>query len=101
MRPLPPEDMIEDTGIRFEPAHDLLDWARSTFIDEGASLLNKDHAHLRFASIGALWTNVPMAGTVAVLSVNARWGCRQPANGPELGSSFSYSNGSATFQTSS
>ncbi|MCV9946103.1 MULTISPECIES: hypothetical protein [unclassified Rhizobium] len=26
IRPLPPDDMIEDTGIRFEPAHDLLEW---------------------------------------------------------------------------
>nr|WP_165410042.1 putative metallopeptidase [Rhizobium ruizarguesonis] len=58
-RPLPPEDMIEDTNIRFEPAADLLEWARSSFIDETADLLNEDHAHLRFASIGALWTNVP------------------------------------------
>lgn len=57
-RPLPPIDMLEDTGIRFEPAHDLLAWARSTFIDDGAPLLNEDHAHLRSAVIGALWTNV-------------------------------------------
>ncbi|RXT16916.1 hypothetical protein B5P46_29705 [Rhizobium leguminosarum] len=26
IRPLPRDDMIEDTGIRFEPAHDLLEW---------------------------------------------------------------------------
>lgn len=58
-RPVPPIDMIEDTAIRFEPAPDLVEWARSTFIDEKADLLNEDHAHLRFASIGALWTNVP------------------------------------------
>jgi hypothetical protein len=51
--------MIEDTGIRFEPAHELIEWARSSFIDETADLMNEDHAHLRFASIGALWTNVP------------------------------------------
>ncbi|EJL54876.1 hypothetical protein PMI09_02192 [Rhizobium sp. CF122] len=58
-RPIPPEDMLEDASIRFEPAHDLIEWARSSFIDETADLLNEDHAHLRFASIGALWTNVP------------------------------------------
>ncbi len=57
-RPVPPEDMLEDTGIRFEPASDLLKWAKSTFIDDGADLLNEDHAHLRFATIGMLWTNV-------------------------------------------
>lgn len=56
---MPPLDMIEDTSIRFEPALDLVEWMRSTFIDELADLVNEDHAHLRFASIGALWTNVP------------------------------------------
>lgn len=51
-------DMIEDVGIRFEPAADLLEWVRYTFIDETAELLNEDHAHLRVATIGMLWTNV-------------------------------------------
>jgi hypothetical protein len=55
---MPPEDMLEDVGIRFEPSPDLLDWAKSTFIDADAELVNDDHAHLRFASIGCLWTNV-------------------------------------------
>jgi len=50
--------MIEDTCIRFEPASDLLEWARSTFIAETADLVNEDHAHLRVANIGMLWTNV-------------------------------------------
>lgn len=58
-RPMPPDDMLEDTSIRFEPSSDLIEWARSSFIYETADLLNEDHAHLRFASIGALWTNVP------------------------------------------
>lgn len=53
-RPMPTEDMLEDTGIRFEPAPDLLQWARSTFIDENADLVNEDHAHLRVATIGML-----------------------------------------------
>ncbi len=51
--------MLDDTSIRFEPAIDLVDWARSSFIDETSDLINEDHAHLRFATIGALWTNVP------------------------------------------
>ncbi|KKZ89050.1 putative metallopeptidase [Rhizobium phaseoli] len=51
--------MLEDTSIRFEPAPELLEWARTSFIDETADLMNEDHAHLRFASIGTLWTNVP------------------------------------------
>ncbi len=58
-RPLPPVDMIDDTNIRFEPAPDLLEWARTTLIDDTADLMNEDHAHLRCATIGALWTNVP------------------------------------------
>lgn len=58
-RPYPPLDMIEDVGIRFEPAHDLIEWARSTFINDDATLINEDHAHLRSAVLGALWTNVP------------------------------------------
>lgn len=52
-RPMPPEDMIEDTAIRFEPAPDLEEWARSTFIDDGAELLNEDHAHRRRAGLPA------------------------------------------------
>lgn len=58
-RPRPPADMIEDASIRFEPACGLVEWARASFIDDGAALMNEDHKHLRFASIGALWTNVP------------------------------------------
>ncbi len=57
-KPVPPHELLEDTSIRFEPAQDLIGWARSTFIDEAADLVNEDHKHLRFATIGALWTNV-------------------------------------------
>ena len=59
MRPTPPHDMIEDPLTRFEPAPDLVDWMRMTFIEDDAELPNEDHVHLRSASIGALWTNVP------------------------------------------
>ncbi|CAD7023202.1 hypothetical protein REJC140_00127 [Pseudorhizobium endolithicum] len=58
-RPYPPKDMTEDVSIRFEPALDLVEWARASFINDDADLLNEDHAHLRVAHIGALWTNVP------------------------------------------
>jgi len=43
----------------FFPAHDLIAWATETFIESGAPLYNGDHHHLNFASLGALWTNVP------------------------------------------
>jgi hypothetical protein len=42
----------------FVPDDRLSGWALTTFIDEDASLPNEDHAHLRFAHIGFLWTNV-------------------------------------------
>ncbi len=61
-RPRPPEHLfsIESAydGLQFVPAPELVEWARATFIDEGAPLENEDHAHLRSATIGALWTNV-------------------------------------------
>ena len=47
-------------------APDLHDWARATFIEEGAPLENEDHAHLRTARLGFLWTSAP----------NAKQGCR-------------------------
>lgn len=58
-RPLPPNGMVDDTEIRFEPAADLIEWARATFIAEDASLRNEDHNHLNSAVLAALWTNVP------------------------------------------
>lgn len=42
---------------RFEPAPDLFDWIMSTFIKDGATLQNPEHAHLQFANLGVLWTN--------------------------------------------
>lgn len=59
VRPRPPEDILEISGEPiFRPAPEIIAWARQCFIDEGASLLNEDHKHLRFASLAALWTNV-------------------------------------------
>jgi hypothetical protein len=60
MRPQPPASLFdpEDYTGSFVPARELEDWARTTFIDEDATLLNEEHKHLRFASIGFLWTSV-------------------------------------------
>ena len=58
-RPLPPIEFLEVDEIKFAPAVDLADWARTAFITDDASLRNDDHAHLNQAAIGALWTNVP------------------------------------------
>lgn len=62
-RPRPPERLLgqdgADTASPVEPAHDLHDWLRATFVDDGAPLLNEDHAHLRDAFLGVLWCSIP------------------------------------------
>lgn len=59
MRPYPPAALLEPAlQPLFEPAPDLRGWVRDTFIAEDAELVNEDHAHLRGAEIGFLWTNV-------------------------------------------
>lgn len=59
MRPVVPDELLAISGEPvFRPAPEIIEWARRTFIDDDASLLNPDHAHLAFATIGALWTNV-------------------------------------------
>jgi hypothetical protein len=60
MRPLPPAQILDPLSpISFLPAPDLRDWAMATFIDDGAALENEDHAHLRSATLGFLWTSIP------------------------------------------
>lgn len=59
-RPRPPIGIFDnDAEPLFIPAPDLIEWARETFINDGAALQNEDHRHLQWANIGALWTNVP------------------------------------------
>lgn len=61
MRPYPPEDLATFSEIemadRFVPAFDLRDWIADTFLSEESDLFNADHAHLRDAVLGVLWTN--------------------------------------------
>ncbi|MET3649079.1 hypothetical protein ABIC60_003732 [Phyllobacterium ifriqiyense] len=58
-RPLPPETITAvDARTTFEPAHELVEWARATFINEDAKLFNPDHFHLDSAALGIFWTNV-------------------------------------------
>ncbi|ATU91451.1 putative metallopeptidase [Phyllobacterium zundukense] len=58
-RPMPPASVLDElVNPVFEPAPELVEWARQTFIADDAKLYNPDHHHLNFASIGALWTNV-------------------------------------------
>lgn len=57
-RPLPPEELIEDiVNDLFVPDDDLRSWIIDTFIAETGELANPDHAHLREAFLGVLWTN--------------------------------------------
>ncbi len=63
-RPRPPRHLLDVDGADFDhpcvPALDLEAWIRATFIDEDAPLLNEEHIHLRFATIGVLWCAVPL-----------------------------------------
>ena len=57
-RPPPPPTPAH--GTVFLPDQDGLgEWARATFINDDAPLLNSDHAHLRQAIIGWLWAYEP------------------------------------------
>ena len=58
-RPRPPQFLLDGEGEPFIPAPEVGAWARAAFIDEDAALVNEDHAHLRLADVGFLWTNVP------------------------------------------
>lgn len=57
-RPRPPEQLLAG-GKRFAAAPELLSWLREAFIIGDGPLVNPDHAHLRFAHLGCLWTNIP------------------------------------------
>ena len=61
MRPYPPEHLATFSDMemmdRFIPAPDVLNWLRDTFLDDASDLFNADHAHLRDATLGVLWTN--------------------------------------------
>lgn len=56
-RPMPPADLA--MAGEFRPASDVADWLRQALIDPEATMVNEDHAHLRSATFGVLWTNVP------------------------------------------
>src|SRR5688572_18991352 len=56
-RPYPPAEILDELRAVFVPAVDLGEWIERTVIAEDAAIANEDHAHLRQASIGWLWTN--------------------------------------------
>jgi hypothetical protein len=57
-RPQPPDSLFDAPNGIFVPAPQFIAWATDTFILPGAPLWNEEHAHLQFADLGALWTNV-------------------------------------------
>lgn len=61
MRPYPPEELATLSEVemmdRFVPSPELAEWITETFLDEESDMFNADHAHLRDAAIGVLWTN--------------------------------------------
>lgn len=70
-RPLPPPRLREPHALGiFEPAPEVVEWIRATFLDEDSPLYDSGHAHLNEANIKALWTDalnikqqVPVVGT--------------------------------------
>lgn len=59
-RPYPPKDLTEPLKDGcFVPTPDLRMWMETVFIAERGILANEEHAHLRTATLGVLWTNRP------------------------------------------
>jgi len=82
-RPLPPDELIEvgRQAELFRPAPDVWEWIQSVYLEEGAPLINYDHAHLIGADVGVLWTTAEnvsqgrqIAGTAEIPNVKGtRW----------------------------
>lgn len=61
-RPHPPAALVyPDGGDIFVPAMEIDAWARKHLIEENDTLYNREHEHLRKATIGWLWTSAPNA----------------------------------------
>jgi hypothetical protein len=78
IRPKPSPD-LKNPGFQIEPSTELEQWIMETFVKEGGTLCNDDHAHLRTANIAAIWTNVeyedglmPVAGMAEIVKVNGK-----------------------------
>lgn len=59
-RPLPPEALFSPDGVldsQCLPAPDVAQWVEDMILAESGPLHNPDHAHLRHAHLGFLWTN--------------------------------------------
>lgn len=70
-RPRPPNEVLQAGHGAFVPAPELVAWIEETFIDHMGPLVNPDHAHIRSAVIGALWTNEPCRSKQAYVAASA------------------------------
>ena len=59
MRPMPQEILRSNSDLFLPAAPNLAEWVYQTFFNEESSVYNEEHKHLRHATIGFLWTNVP------------------------------------------
>lgn len=52
-----PEEVAEEGWLNMLPSTDMDAWVRSVFMDSKSPIYNRDHDHLKEATIGYLWTN--------------------------------------------
>lgn len=82
VRPYPPAEVIDDLAPpMFRSAPELREWVEASVLADSGPLVNEDHAHLRFATIGYLWTNVSNARKGRVVVGQAEIGSPQGAMG--------------------
>lgn len=77
--PIPEELLRNRLFPMFLPAHEVRDWARSTFIDKDAPLCNPDHAHLRLADVLFVWSSVNFKRQGQVVVGTAQIGKQRPS----------------------
>lgn len=74
------EHLRERHPGRIEPAIDVAEWMRCTFIDNSGRLYNPDHEHLQHARIGVLLSNVQYTRKDRMVAGEAREAEPQGAN---------------------
>lgn len=52
---MPPPEFTDPLNSRYQPAPEVLQWARETILTEGGALYNEEHAHLEYADVQFLW----------------------------------------------
>ena len=65
------------TSPAFGLAECIPDWVEATFLEPASPVHNPDHVHLRFATIGFLWTIIGNSKNGRSVIVNARQDLRR------------------------